>query len=494
MHIKNGFLFFLFIFFPTQSFAQGYFPPTYVYPPKGIFASCNWHLERIQAQAAQQFACGNDVWVVLIDSGVDIDHPALSGQLLLDLAKNFGDTNTQSVNDLNGHGTMMAGAILQVAPYAKIIPLKINKEGNDSFEYSALSNVLDYALQLVQMYPKIKVVNLSLVLDEPNEEIAQKINALYKKGVLIVTAAGNEGKRGIDFPATLKQTIAVSSTNESNTLAYGVNYGSALTLMAPGVDIYVPYLNGTYIYANGSSLSTALVSGAAALVNEITSDTAMTLWALLSGSTDLEDIGHDEKTGFGLINVAQAVKYALQRDIYVLPLTLELLVNEERVVYFIPQNPVIDSITARVQIEEQGNGYLKLQADSVGQGYINLCHLDECRRLNVNIGSEQSLSAKAEVFFYPHKLSRADDGWLYAIYDLQVEKKQQVSIDFWITYWSQDVFFKDLFHWNNIMLEKGFWWDLLFMPISIEDLPEGIYEIGTYLGTIQRDFLIVWPQ
>ena len=110
------------------------------------------------------------------------------------------------------------------------------------------------------------------------------------------------------------------------------------------------------------------------------------------------------------------------------------------------------------------------------------------------MGLNKAYLLRQKYFFYPHKLSRADDGWLYAIYDLQVEKKQQVSIDFWITYWSQDVFFKDLFHWNNIMLEKGFWWDLLFMPISIEDLPEGIYEIGTYLGTIQRDFLIVWPQ
>ncbi len=492
MKTKKGILFFLLLFCPISLYAQGFFPKTYIYSQKGIFRSSNWHLDKIHTQIAQQFACGNNVWVVVIDTGVDIDHPALNGHLLLDLAKNFGDRNRESIDDLNGHGTMIAGAILQIAPCAQIIPLKINKEGENSFKESALNNALDYTLYLIEIHPEIKVVNLSLIVDAPNEEIIQKIDAIYKKGILIIAAAGNEGKKGIDFPASLKQTIAVSSTNESNTLAPGANYGAALTLIAPGVNIYVPYLNGIYIYATGSSLATALVSGAAALVNEITSDTGMTLWALLTGSTDLEDIGHDEKTGFGLINVAQAVKYALQRDIYVLPSTLQLKVNEERIIYFLPQDALIDAISGPIQLEEKGNGYLKLQADSVGQGYINLCHQDQCRRLNINIVSEENVSPKTEVFFYPHKICNTNAGWLYVIYDLQVEKKQQVTIDFWITYWSQDVFFKDLSHWN-IVLEKGFWWNLLFMPISIKDLAEGIYEIGTYLGTKQRDFLIVWP-
>ena len=107
----KGWFLILVVFIPFRVYAQGFFPPTSVYQVKEVFVSSYWHLERIQAEEAQQFACGKDVWVVLIDTGVDVDHPALSGQLLLALARNFGDEGEESVNDLNGHGTMMAGLI-----------------------------------------------------------------------------------------------------------------------------------------------------------------------------------------------------------------------------------------------------------------------------------------------------------------------------------------------------------------------------------------------
>ena len=491
----KGWFLILVVFIPFRVYAQGFFPPTSVYQVKEVFVSSYWHLERIQAEEAQQFACGKDVWVVLIDTGVDVDHPALSGQLLLALARNFGDEGEESVNDLNGHGTMMAGLILQVAPCAKLIPLKINRGGENSFGNEALSAALDYTLQLVEEYQEIKVVNLSLVMDTPDDEIAQKIYALYEKGVLVVAAAGNEGKAEVDFPASLKETIAVSSTDMNDMLARGVNYGYTLTLVAPGVDVYAPFLGGIYVYASGTSVATALVSGAAALVAEIAlEDAGITFWALLSGSEDLEEIGHDEKTGFGRINVAKAVSWAKGRDIYVLPLALLLTVGERRPVYFVPQEAVLTAITAPVTVVEEADGYLEIKGEAVGEGYLELCQQHQCRRLNITVMPAESTAARAEVFFYPHKVSKAVDEQVNGFYDLQVEGEQQAAIDFWISYWSENGFLKELSHWEDVVLERGFGWDWLFLPVVVTDLEEGVYEMGVRLGEAQRDFLVVWPR
>ena len=92
-----------------------------------------------------------------------------------------------------GHGTGMAGIILQVAPCAQIIPLKINPAGENFFETEALERALWYILDLAERIPGLKIVNMSLTVSEMSQGLEQVVGEFHREGFILITAAGNDG-------------------------------------------------------------------------------------------------------------------------------------------------------------------------------------------------------------------------------------------------------------------------------------------------------------
>ncbi len=214
--------------------------------------------------------------VAVIDSGIDGDHPDLNVVASEDLVAMSGGTPARN-GDLNGHGTHCAGTIgarengegvMGVAPGVALHGVRVLDE-NGSGYWTDIVAGLEYVLD----HPEIRVVNMSLGgpafpagTEDPMEEA---IRRLEEAGVVVVIAAGNETQDTANVaPAGYDLGLVVSAYDyvggSDNGFAWFSNYGDAVDIAAPGVDIPSTYPGGTYAELSGTSMATPLVVGAVA--------------------------------------------------------------------------------------------------------------------------------------------------------------------------------------------------------------------------------------
>ncbi|MGW4809161.1 type VII secretion-associated serine protease mycosin [Kitasatospora sp. NPDC004272] len=220
---------------------------------------------------------GEGVVVAVIDTGVDANHPDLSGQVLpgLDLTDPSGDGRTDTV----GHGTGMASniaahghgdgeGVMGLAPKAKILPIKMDVDagfgsgtGNE-VSYHNFATAIRYGVD-----HGAKVINMSFGgTGVVQGEYRDAINYAIKKDVVLVAGTGNEGLPLVAYPAGFPGVVAVSAVTESGEIWKDSSTGPQVTLAAPGDSIHHAGLNGGYGSPSGTSDSAAFVSAVAALV------------------------------------------------------------------------------------------------------------------------------------------------------------------------------------------------------------------------------------
>jgi subtilisin family serine protease len=248
---------------------------------------------------------GSGVTVAVIDTGVDPTNPVLRNLLVsgYDFTRNVSggsenadlsqstvavldqakpaqvnqstvavlDQSTVAVLDNQkyaafGHGTMVAGIVHLVAPQAKIMPLK--SFGADGSGYNSdILRAIYYAAQ-----HGAKVINMSFNYSTFSLELANAVTHATSKGVISVASAGNNGRRELVYPAALPNVIDVASTSNTDTVSSFSNYGAPPVWMAaPGEAIVTTYPFNTYAAGWGTSFSTPFVSGAAALLVNVSS-------------------------------------------------------------------------------------------------------------------------------------------------------------------------------------------------------------------------------
>jgi subtilisin family serine protease len=280
--------------------------------PVNYYGTIAWHgyaaqpaAQIIRLQDAQNgFAVSGRGIVAVIDTGVDTSHPVLTPVLLpgYDFTRNQpgasewldvpqlqpGTTSTSqdqqpafvqqssvavldqsSVAVLDGppygafgHGTMTSGLVHLVAPKAHILPLKaFTSDGTGN-----LSNIIAALYYAVQNHAN--VVNMSFDLTSSSPALNKAIYNANKAGVVLVAAAGNENTSAAVYPAAINSSVAgVASTSDSDTKSSFSNYGATdVWIAAPGENIISTYPGGTYGSASGTSFSSPLVAGAAALL------------------------------------------------------------------------------------------------------------------------------------------------------------------------------------------------------------------------------------
>lgn len=224
-----------------------------------------WWLNAVNAQLAWPISTGHDVLVAVIDTGVDLTHPDLVANLRPD-GFNFGDNNAVP-QDLNGHGTGVAGLIAAschnaiagcgLAYAAKILPIKINPANTTSFDSLALANAIDYAVQ-----KRAKVINLSLTVSEQTLTVEAAIRRALAANITVVAAAGNTAGE-VQFPANLAGVIGVAALDQNGALATFSNRGVGIAIAAPGVAMVSTLVGGGVgVIGAGTSFSAPLVSAA----------------------------------------------------------------------------------------------------------------------------------------------------------------------------------------------------------------------------------------
>jgi len=174
------------------------------------------------------------------------------------------DQSTTSILDNHptnfaGHGTMVAGVIRLVAPGAQLMPIKVfGADGTASL--SQILAGIYYAAD-----HGVKVLNMSFDMTAPSSELQAAVSYAVSKGVILVAAAGNEGKNMTVYPAGLNSVIGVGATNDFNIRESYSNYGPVVSLAAPD-GVITTYPGNRWALAYGTSLSTPEVSGAITLL------------------------------------------------------------------------------------------------------------------------------------------------------------------------------------------------------------------------------------
>lgn len=280
--------------------------------PAGINAASAWGRSTGRA----------DQVIAVIDTGILPDHPDLAGKVLpgYDFV-----SDPKSANDGNGwdsdasdpgdgvvagecgagisaepnswHGTFVSGIIAAASNnnigmagvnwQARVLPVRALGKCGGSL--SELLIAMRWAAGLhVEGAPDnpnpARILNLSLGADGGCGQAEQEVlSELQQKGAVVITAAGNAASRLQDAPVTpavCPGVITVAATDRQGQLAPYSNYGSSVSISAPGGymagsrDVANGILSLTlntdetygYAYNAGTSFSTALVSGVASLM------------------------------------------------------------------------------------------------------------------------------------------------------------------------------------------------------------------------------------
>ncbi len=340
---------------------------------------CNTSGIDIKVEKAWEISTGTGTKVAVIDNGVQLNHPDLSGNILSGYDAVFNTTNGgQTGND--SHGTCCAGIIgatnnnigvKGIAYNSKMIPIRIS-QGNISNDTACLSAIL-YA-----MNNGADVVNCSWSLGSPNPSlnIALNLATIYGrngKGCVVVFSSGNKDysnpSNAVEYPATLDCVIAVGaiapngmrkSYSSCDGEQWASCFGNELDIVAPGVLVPTTDLTGNNgknpypgyssfhvacegtlltndctntdytIMFNGTSAAAPHVSGVAALmlsanpnltaeeVKTIIEETAQKLNGYIFNDDGVHDNGSwNNQVGYGLVNAHEAVMdaYFYNREI-----------------------------------------------------------------------------------------------------------------------------------------------------------------------------------
>ncbi|MBA4495065.1 S8 family peptidase [Paenactinomyces guangxiensis] len=231
-------------------------------------SSQQWGPQKIQAPAAWDVTrSSSSVKIAIVDTGVEANHPDLSGKVINGWDFVYDDSVP---NDANGHGTHCAGiaaavtnngtGIAGVAPNARILAVRV-LDGNGSGTLSDVANGIRYAAD-----QGAQVISLSLGGSSGTSTLSNAVNYAWNSGSVVVAAAGNSNTSAPSYPAYYSNAIAVASTTSSDQRSSFSNYGSWVDVAAPGSSIYSTYIGGTYRTLSGTSMATPHVAGVAGLL------------------------------------------------------------------------------------------------------------------------------------------------------------------------------------------------------------------------------------
>lgn len=301
--------------------------------------------------------CSPNVIVAVIDTGVDLIHPELRGNLWTNKGESGDWQSAKSITchnqncnridddnngykddwsgwdfvhdmpfpiDAHGHGTHVTGIIAAKAANGfgstgvcpKVTVMSLRYYESSLMGYNNLNNTVRAIQYAVKMGAHI--INYSGGGYDPSPSERKAIVEAQAVGVLFIAAAGNEGRNNNRipyYPASygLDNIISVASVNKQNELADSSNYGKIVHVAAPGIMIISTLPDNRFGIMSGTSQATAFVTGAAALLASQFDDPRKhyqeVRQALIYGSKPLKGNDSHNLVSGGILNIPKALEY-----------------------------------------------------------------------------------------------------------------------------------------------------------------------------------------
>ena len=197
------------------------------------------HLGIVRLPSAWDAAKGSEsVRIAVLDTGVDLDHPDLAPVL----GEGFDAVEGDGVpDDDDGHGTFVAGVaaaatnndrgVAGAAWRATVMPVKVlgaDGYGTDADIAEGITWATDHGAD---------VINLSFDGPEDGDVLRAAVGYARAHDVVVVAAAGNEGREAPSYPAAYEGVLAVSATSSSGDVTWYSNRGDWVDVAAPGHDL-----------------------------------------------------------------------------------------------------------------------------------------------------------------------------------------------------------------------------------------------------------------
>jgi subtilisin len=207
---------------------------------------------------------GEGVKVCILDSGIEAEHPLVSG---IDgaVAVEVGEGDEVTIvddaeGDLCGHGTACAGIVRSLAPDCSLYSVRVLGAGFTG-SGTALLGGLRWAVE-----QGFQVINMSLSTTKSHfagmlHEVA---DAAYFRRTILVASAHNMPVES--YPWRFSSVISVGSHEEADSLAFFYNPNPPVEFFARGVDVEVAWLGGSTARSTGNSFATPHVTGICALI------------------------------------------------------------------------------------------------------------------------------------------------------------------------------------------------------------------------------------
>lgn len=239
-----------------------------------------WAARTIGLREAHMVTRGASVTIAVLDTGVDLNHPALRGHLLngydfVDSDADPSEVGTEGLDLAFGHGTHVAGLLALVAPDAKILPVRFlapDGTGTNWRQAQALNYAVSQGADIINLSYSSdgdsRLIDDILATITCNSTTSDKCHSKDRPGAVVVAAAGNSGAQVREYPAasSVPGILASAASTESDQLASFSTYGSWVQIEAPGERILSSFPGERYAVWSGTSMAAPLAAGTAALV------------------------------------------------------------------------------------------------------------------------------------------------------------------------------------------------------------------------------------